>query len=108
MQTGNLLRDDISHDYAGSVRLWGLVNGNLMWTGDPQTLRGKLHKHASAELRKTSLDDRRFPGYFDVRFLDGEEPIDEPGSEPTAYNSSLSAPADRRADSFGERCTFRD
>ena len=31
MQTGNLLRDDISHDYAGSVRLWGLVNGNLMW-----------------------------------------------------------------------------
>ncbi len=55
MQTGNLMRDEISKEYAGSVRLWGLVNGNLMWdweTANPQTK--KLEKHASAELRKTS------------------------------------------------------
>lgn len=55
MQTGNLMRDEISKEYAGSVRLWGLVNGNLMWdweTANPATK--KLEKHASAELRKTS------------------------------------------------------
>ena len=54
MQTGNLLRDEISHDYAGSVRLWGLVNGNLMWDWEIADQEGNLHKHASAELRKTS------------------------------------------------------
>lgn len=55
MQTGNMLQDDITKEYAGSVRLWGLVNGNLMWdweTANPVTR--KLEKHASAELRKTS------------------------------------------------------
>lgn len=55
LQTGNMLQDDITKEYAGSVRLWGLVNGNLMWdweTANPVTR--KLEKHASAELRKTS------------------------------------------------------
>ena len=54
MQTANLIRDDISHQYAGSVRLWGLVNGNLMWDWEIADDEGNLHKHASAELRKTS------------------------------------------------------
>ena len=54
MQTGNLMRDDISKEYAGSVRLWGLVHGNLMWDWEIADEAGKLHKHASAELRKTS------------------------------------------------------
>ena len=54
MQTANLIRDDISHQYAGSVRLWGLVNGNLMWDWEIADNEGNLHKHASAELRKTS------------------------------------------------------
>lgn len=53
MQTANLIRDDISHQYAGSVRLWGLVNGNLMWDWEIADDEGNLHKHASAELRKT-------------------------------------------------------
>lgn len=53
MQTANLMRDDISKEYAGSVRLWGLVNGNLMWDWEIADDEGKLHKHASAELRKT-------------------------------------------------------
>ncbi|GGH60769.1 UPF0678 fatty acid-binding protein-like protein [Rothia aerolata] len=54
MQTANLMRDSISKDYAGSVRLWGLVNSNLMWDWEVADEKGKLHKHASAELRKTS------------------------------------------------------
>ena len=36
------------------MRLWGLVNGNLMWDWEVADAEGKLHKHASAELRKTS------------------------------------------------------
>ncbi|MDO4252414.1 MAG: FABP family protein [Rothia sp. (in: high G+C Gram-positive bacteria)] len=53
MQTANILRDDISKDYAGSVRLWGLVQGDLMWDWEIADKQGKLHKHASAQLRKT-------------------------------------------------------
>ncbi len=84
MQTGNLLRDDISHDYAGSVRLWGLVNGNLMWDWEVADAEGKLHKHASAELRKTSSMTGDSLGTSMFGSLDGEEPTGEPGSEPTA------------------------
>jgi len=49
MQTGNLLRDEISHEYAGSVRLWGLVNGNLMWDWEIADAEGKLHITVGAQ-----------------------------------------------------------
>ena len=66
MQTANLLRDDNSHEYNGSVRLWGLVNGNLMWHWEIADSEGKMSTHASAELRKTSSmsGDSLGPGMF--------------------------------------------
>ena len=67
MQTGNLLRDEISHDYAGSVRLWGLVNGNLMWDWEIADQEGNLHKHASRNCANL-IHERRFAGHRHVRF----------------------------------------
>ena len=81
MQTGNLLRDEISHEYAGSVRLWGLVNGNLMWDWEIADTEGKLHKHASAELRKTSSMTGASLGTSMFGPLGGGEPTGEPGAE---------------------------
>ena len=84
MQTGNLLRDEISHEYAGSVRLWGLVNGNLMWDWEIADAEGKLHKHASAELRKTSSMTGDSLGTSMFGSLDSEEPTGEPSDKPAA------------------------
>ena len=108
MQTGNLLRDDISHDYAGSVRLWGLVNGNLMWDWEVADAEGKLHKHASAELRKTSSMTGDSLGTSMFGSLDGEEPPASPAPSPPPITNLLSAPLIGGADSLRERCTFRD
>lgn len=80
MQTANLMRDDNSPAYAGSVRLWGLVNGNLMWDWEIADDEGKLHKHASAELRKTlsmsgeSLGTGMFGSFDDAPGAPNEHP----------------------------------
>ena len=85
MQTGNLLRDDISHEYAGSVRPVGPGQRQpSCGTGRSPDAEGKLHKHASAELRKTSSMTGDSLGTSMFGSLDGEEPTGEPGSEPTA------------------------
>ena len=46
------MRAQGSKEYASGTRLYGLVNGNLMWAWDMAANGQELATHASAELKK--------------------------------------------------------
>ena len=52
MATDAVMRSSGSKEYASASRMYGLVNGELMWAWDMSALGRELATHASARLRK--------------------------------------------------------
>ncbi|MCT1802737.1 FABP family protein [Kocuria sp. WRN011] len=52
LATDAVMRAQGSKEYASGTRLYGLVNGNLMWAWDMAANGHELATHASAELKK--------------------------------------------------------
>lgn len=52
LATDAVMRAQGSKEYASGTRLYGLVNGNLMWAWDMAANGQELATHASAELKK--------------------------------------------------------
>ena len=54
LATDAVLRSPGAHDYAAATRLYGLVDGHLLWAWDIAALGNDLRTHASARLAKVS------------------------------------------------------
>lgn len=57
MQTDAVMRAPGSAELQGSSRMFGLVNGQLMWAWDMAALGEELVSHASAQLTKVTVKD---------------------------------------------------
>ncbi|MGI5485691.1 FABP family protein [Microtetraspora malaysiensis] len=54
LRTDLVARTDTAKDYAAGHRLYGLVNGNLMYAYDMAAMGHPLQSHTSAELKKVA------------------------------------------------------
>lgn len=54
MRTDGVIRSPHAKDYSAGHRLYGLVNGDLMWAMDMAAMGQPLTSHASAQLKRTS------------------------------------------------------
>lgn len=54
LATDAVLRSPGAHDYSAATRLYGLVEGHLLWAWDIAALGADLRTHASARLSKVS------------------------------------------------------
>lgn len=54
LQTDVVARTESAKEYSAGTRLYGLVNGNLMWAYDMAAVGQPLTSHMSAELKKVA------------------------------------------------------
>lgn len=54
LATRGVLKTETAKDYRSATRLYGLVNGRLMWVMDMAAMGHDLQPHVSAELRRVS------------------------------------------------------
>jgi hypothetical protein len=52
MRTDGVMRSPVAKEYNAGARIYGLVNGNLMWAMDMAAAGQPLQSHASAELKR--------------------------------------------------------
>jgi hypothetical protein len=53
LATRGVLKTETAKDYRSATRLYGLVNGALMWVMDMAAMDQPMQAHVSAELRRT-------------------------------------------------------
>lgn len=53
LQTDAVIRSPQAKEYTAAQRLYGLVNGNLMWVMDMAAMGHEMQSHLSAELKRT-------------------------------------------------------
>ena len=54
LATRGVLKTETAKDYRSAHRLYGLVNGRLMWVMDMAAMGHDLQPHVSAELRRVA------------------------------------------------------
>lgn len=54
MATRGVLKTETAKDYRSATRLYGLVDGKLMWVMDMSALGQQMQAHVSAELRRVA------------------------------------------------------
>ena len=54
MATRGVLKTETAKDYRSATRLYGLVDGRLMWVMDMAAMGEELQPHVSAELRRVA------------------------------------------------------
>ena len=52
LRTDGVMRSPAAKEYNAGTRLYGLVNGNLMWAMDMAAVGQPLQSHVSAELKR--------------------------------------------------------
>ena len=52
LRTDGVMRSPVAKEYNAGARIYGLVNGNLMWAMDMAAVGQPLQSHASAELKR--------------------------------------------------------